>query len=449
MVVVGVDDTDSRSGMCTTFVASDVASQLERRGACVNRLVLVRLNPAVEHKTRGNAALAIHTDADPDVALSVATDAVAEHADAPAANTNPAVVVGDHAPATPPTAVAEWARAAVRRHLDRHRALELVEAHGYRHVGWGNQRGTVGALAAIGAWAAGRTGGGPTGAPCDWTYECIAYRHRDRWGTARSVDQDAIFTAAAAAYPDAWDTVDTATGTAVCVPNTPCPVLLGVRGDELAAIDAIMDRIEESETEPVARRRIFVTNQGTDAHLRSAPLAAGASVAEATSSETAEAPTNGAAYRIDGTVTTTPETRRGGHVHVTVRDGDTSLQCVAFEPTGRFRDHVRSLQVGDRITVCGEITGDTLKLEKFALRSPAAAGTTTPHCPECDRTMSSAGAGQGYRCRPCGTTTAGRVQRPQQRSIDPGWYEVPPSARRHVARPLIRGGTDAPAHPER
>jgi len=63
--------------------------------------------------------------------------------------------------------------------------------------------------------------------------------------------------------------------------------------------------------------------------------------------------------------------------------------------------------------------------------------------------MSSAGRGQGYRCRDCDTDAPGKVARELDRSLELGWYEVPPSARRHVAKPLVRGGFDGPVHPER
>ncbi|MFW6265649.1 MAG: tRNA(Ile2) 2-agmatinylcytidine synthetase, partial [Halanaeroarchaeum sp.] len=49
--------------MCTTYAARLVARRLHERGHRVTELRLVRLNPAVEFKTRGNAALAIHTEA--------------------------------------------------------------------------------------------------------------------------------------------------------------------------------------------------------------------------------------------------------------------------------------------------------------------------------------------------------------------------------------------------
>jgi tRNA(Ile2)-agmatinylcytidine synthase len=62
--------------------------------------------------------------------------------------------------------------------------------------------------------------------------------------------------------------------------------------------------------------------------------------------------------------------------------------------------------------------------------------------------MESAGRDQGYRCRDCRTSTDGKRQVPTERDIEVGWYEVPPTARRHIAKPLCRGGFDAPTHPE-
>jgi tRNA(Ile2)-agmatinylcytidine synthase len=63
--------------------------------------------------------------------------------------------------------------------------------------------------------------------------------------------------------------------------------------------------------------------------------------------------------------------------------------------------------------------------------------------------MESAGRDQGYRCRDCGTAAADRATVSLDRDLETGWYEVPPRARRHVAKPLVRGGFDAPTHPER
>lgn len=421
MAVIGLDDTDSRGGMCTTYVAATVADRLEADGADVERLLLVRLNPGVEYKTRGNAALAVHVECDPAEALSVARSVVDETAEVDAENTNPGVVVAPNDPEDVPEAVAEFAREAVRDHHAVEDATRLAADAGYLTAAWGIGRGTIGALAAVGAWRA-----------CDdWTYEQIAYRERDAWGTERAVDDDSVFAAADREYPAAWDTVDRGTGDAVCVPNTPCPILYGVRGDDA---DAVASVAADIDSEPVAERTLFLTNQGTDAHLRDASLG---DVRERR------------AYRVTGTVASSPETREGGHVFFQLGDEDSQLLCAAFEPTKRFRNRVRSLRVGDRITACGEVTDGTLKLEKFAVRDLDRTELVTPECPDCGRSMKSAGADQGYRCRNCGTTAPEKVERLVDRDLEPGWYEVPPAARRHVAKPLVRGGFDAPVHPER
>ncbi|CCQ37387.1 tRNA(Ile2) 2-agmatinylcytidine synthetase TiaS [Natronomonas moolapensis 8.8.11] len=422
MTVLGIDDTDSRErGMCTTYVADTVARRLERRGATIDRVLLIRCNPAVEHKTRGNAALAVHTNASVETAFETAHSAVEEAAEIGDDRTNPGVVVAPGAPDRVPEAIAGFARDAVEDHLTREAARRLADRAGYRRHGWKNGRGVIGALAAVGAWRALE----------EWTYERIAYREPSRWGTDRVVDPDSVFEAADAHYPTVWDTVDRATGEVVCVPRTPGPILYGVRGDDPAACRAVATGIE---SEPPDRARTFRANQGTDGHLRDGTI---------------EGVRDGYAYRLDGRVLDAPETRRGGHVFVSLGDDRGTIDCVAFEPTKRFRDRVRALRVGDRITVCGEVSNGTVKLEKFAARELVRTELATPTCPKCDRTMESAGSGQGYRCRDCGTSEAGKVEQPIERGLETGWYEVPPRARRHIAKPLVRGGFDGAVHPER
>jgi tRNA(Ile2)-agmatinylcytidine synthase len=406
--------------MCTTYVADTVARRLVTTGANVERTLLLRCNPAVEHKTRGNAALAVHTDADAETAVDVAADVVGSAAETVDDRTNPGVVVAGGTTEAVSAEIAEFARRAVDDHHTREAAARLAERAGYHVEFWKNGRGVIGALAAVGAW----------GAVEEWTYEHITYRARDRWGTERDIDHQSVFEAAEAFYPTVWDTVDRGTGEAVCVPRTPGPLLYGIRGDDPAACRSVADRIE---SEPVARARTFTTNQGTDAHLRDG---------------TVSTAREGRSYRLDGTVASVPETRRGGHVFFGVAGDDSRLQCAAFEPTKRFRDRVRRLRAGDRLTVCGEVESGTLKLEKFAVRKLRRVERVTPTCPDCGRTMESAGRGQGYRCRDCGTAADGKVEQPVDRTLGIGWYEVPPRARRHISKPLVRGGFDAPTHPE-
>ena len=424
MTVIAVDDTDSRErGMCTTYVAARLADRVRERGGTVERTLLVRLNPAVEHKTRGNAALAVHCQFPAERALAVLDDEL-DRAETADPRTNPGGVVVPATPETVPSALADVARRAVREYLDLAEVRAVLDSAGVETVERGMGRGLVGATAAAGSWRAWAEDGAGT------TAECITYRTRKRWGTEREVDSDSVRTAAGDGYPNVWDTIDRGEGVVVCVPRTPCPILHGIRGDDPEAVRRVADRIE---SEPVAFRHTFVTNQGTDAHLRDGTVAD---------------VQGGRAYRLDGTIASAPETKEGGHVFFTL-EGSGEIRCAAFEPTKRFRDHVRALCIGDRLTVCGEVSDGTVKLEKFALRDAVRTERVTPDCPDCDRSMKSAGSNAGYRCRDCGTSADGKVERELERGIEEGWYEVPPVARRHIAKPLIRGGFDAPTHPER
>lgn len=419
MTLIGVDDTDSRSrGMCTTFLATRIATELDASPASC---YLVRLHPGIKHKTRGNAAVAIPTKADPSVAYSLATELIEEFAITDDPSTHPGLVIAPHTPADIPPAIRAFSREAMREQKTIQEATQLITDHSYTAHGWKTGRGRIGALAAIGA---------PAAFP-ETTFEYITYREQSRYGTPRDVDIQRLFAEADASYPDTWDTIDRVENEAVCVPNTPGPVLYGIRGETPSAVRNLSDTID---SEPIANTMLFRTNQGTDAHLHDGTIGS---------------LTNDTAYQVTGTVQRPPETRPGGHVFFSLGENGHELQCVAFEPTKHFRDHVRNLTEGDHLTVCGEVTDNTLKLEKFSVRSLQTTTKTVPRCPECETKMESAGASQGYRCRDCNTTKPRKTTIDLTRDLELGWYEVPPCARRHIAKPLIRGGFDAPTHPER
>jgi len=264
MPIVAVDDTDSRErGMCTTYVATRIAERLADEGARIRRRLLVRLNPAVKHKTRGNAAIALHVSGvDAETAAETAVETVEEFAAAADPRTAPGVVVADRAvdgdPFAPtgspiPEAAAAFAGRALRERLTVEEAVAVADACGFYHAAVGSAggsgddgvagRGRIGALAAVGAPAAFD----------DWTVERIAYRELNRCGTQRTVDAESVFAAADEAYPTVWDTVDRETGDAVCVPNAPGPILYGIRGDDAGRVARSPPRSTESAS--TARRR--------------------------------------------------------------------------------------------------------------------------------------------------------------------------------------------------
>src|SRR5438094_92344 len=54
---IGVDDTDSLQGMCTTFLATEIVRDLTEDFDLIGYPRLVRLNPNIPWKTRGNGAV--------------------------------------------------------------------------------------------------------------------------------------------------------------------------------------------------------------------------------------------------------------------------------------------------------------------------------------------------------------------------------------------------------
>ena len=403
-MLIGIDDTDSPQGMCTTYLGAVLARRLIHEHMQVREARLVRLNPNVTFKTRGNAAIMLAVNGDPDQAFAIACTLVEELADVSCENTNPGVVVVD-APLNP-----AFYEQAVTSFCEIDEAVALLDAAGARYRGWKNRRGLIGATAAVASELA------------DTTSEILVYREPARFGTPRTVERQSLFAAEAATFPHTWDTVDMANDVVVCVPHTPDPVLFGIRGESSRWVMAARQRIR---SEPPGLEQIWVTNQGTDAHLLDAEI-----------SELRE----GLSYRVRGIVDTAPATGTGGHVSFMLRDGDHTVRCMAYEPTKNFRQIIRQLVPGDDVKVCGSYKKGSINLEKIQVIALAATTISRPPlCTSCNKRMTSDGKGKGWKCKKCGARADTPEVQEISRTLKPGWFEVPPTARRHLARPLCRG----------
>ena len=57
---IGIDDTDSPDGMCTTYLASQIINKFEDKGIKLQDYPrLIRLNPFARFKTRGNGGVSL------------------------------------------------------------------------------------------------------------------------------------------------------------------------------------------------------------------------------------------------------------------------------------------------------------------------------------------------------------------------------------------------------
>lgn len=408
---IGLDDTDSPEGMCTTYLGALLARDLARAGIRVTDARLIRLNPNVPWKTRGNAAIALEADGDAGTAFELACGLVSRRAELGCKNTHPGVVVTE----TRPDPAFYWK--AVHGFCTIGEAEDALTGCSALFRGYKLGRGLIGATAAVAAVLP------------DETSELLVYRREEVFGTPRQVDKASFFLADRATTPDTWDTVDQGNGAVVCVPHTPDPVLFGIRGKSPFHVARARGFIM---SEPGSAEMIYRTNQGTDAHLEPEPRGS---------------PEEGHSYLLSGSVATVPVTSRGGQVSFFLsRTGEDPVQCIAFEPTKQFRQVIRGLLPGDRVQVTGSSKSGVINLEKIRLVTLARQIVReSPFCPLCGSRTTSAGRGKGYKCRRCPGKAALPIEREIGRSVSPGWFEVPPCARRHLARPLIRGYPDTPS----
>ncbi len=403
---IGIDDTDSERGLCTTYLSAVLMERLRPLGNMVGRPKLIRLNPCARYKTRGNAAITMElTSERPEEVKEVALETVQELSDFSGMNTNPGLVIASR---ITPQMTAFYQRA-VTEILEIKDAKKLLDEEGIWYKGFKKGRGLIGALAAIGASLP------------DFTYELIAYRERARWGTLRRIDESSVWRADALTYPRTWDTVDHYNNRIVFAPHSADPVLFGIRGCDP---QAILEALQTIKSEPIERSVLYQTNQGTDAHILPG------NVSDVKDCES---------YRLHGFVAKPPEAIAGGHLFFPLQDGSACINCAAFEPTKNFRLIVKQLVSGDELEVYGSVQDGTLNLEKINILHLAdIAEMSAPLCPQCRRRMESAGKGQGYRCRRCKTHAEDRLRQLIPRDLEAGYYEVPPCARRHLSKPLVR-----------
>ena len=414
---IGMDDTDSARGMCTTFLAHMMVNGLTERGCrFLDYPRLVRLNPNVPWKTRGNGAVALHVStSDPAGVRRFVDSMVRRHSDMQnGANPGVTFLEGDGVPGE----LEKFAAEALHRVVDIRGALRLAAEAGVDVMQYGTGRGVVGAMAAVGY----RFG--------DCTAEMLTYRRPPNVGTLRRIDAGSVKRMQEATYPETFSSYDPESGQVLAAPRGPDPVFYGIRGEDPAVLYEASKMIRHAER--LAGHTIFRTNQGTGDHL-----------AREIDPASPEPHSSGTAA---GAVVAVSDVQRGGHVRLDVDCGGQDLTCWAYRPTG-LAGVVRGLAPGDRVEVGGGVRPGlarlppTLSLEVVRVRDLARQeALRPPKCGACGKNMKSRGRGQGYGCVRCGATAPGRVAVQLPRSVSRGEYVPRVSAHRHLARPAQRSG---------
>jgi tRNA(Ile2)-agmatinylcytidine synthase len=148
---IGFDDTDSPNGGCTTYVAALLVEKLSNMGVTfIDYPRLIRLNPNVPWKTRGNGALCLSVESDenlvPEIKKTV-LETVERNSRLSYGETNPGIVFvsGDV-----PSQIKDFATKAKQSMLKVEDALTLANQVNAEVIKFKKGRGTIGGLAAIG-----------------------------------------------------------------------------------------------------------------------------------------------------------------------------------------------------------------------------------------------------------------------------------------------------------
>jgi tRNA(Ile2)-agmatinylcytidine synthase len=419
---IGIDDTDSRLGGCTTYTAALLFQELLSKGfKPIDFPRLIRLNPNIPWKTRGNGALSLHFSLEEEQlseAKKIALATVEKTTDFTQQSTDPAVVF---LKGPVPLPLREFAARTLHDVLSVREAKRIAGAvNAEAHLLKGS-RGLVGALASVGA-----------DLNQEHTFEIIAYRTRENIGTARRVNYDSVRLMDSMYRGSTFNNVDPETSRVLICPHGPDPVLFGIRGENPATLAEAFNQVDVDEQ--IERAMIFKTNQGTDAHL--------------SCRRTIQALRPYQSTVIAGKVNEAPRIIRGGHVIFGTGDETGSIDCAAYSATGSLREAALQLINGDSVIVSGGIRSRglgelTLNVEKLQVTMLAYdVRWENPPCSSCGARCESMGRGQGLRCKKCKLRfpKSFRIRKVNDRTISPGVYLPPPRAYRHLTKPASRCG---------
>lgn len=421
---IGFDDTDSLEGKCTTHLAFKITRFLldNSDAQFIDYPLLVRLNPNIPMKTRGNGAVCLRIKAKDHEKIIQELRLIVEKESAINNGANPGVVFLNGNPI--PKMIKDFGAIALYDVQSRQIAEKVAKKHCMSYFTFGNGQGIVGSLAAIGSLEEG-----------DYTYEVIAYRTRDNCGTYRQINVTSVINYDNRTFPYTFNNYDQTHRRVLIAPHGPDPVFCGIRGESPEIVVSSLNSLCVEES--LEGYMVFRSNQGTDMHLQNQlqlsairPYMSGYVV---------------------GTVITTPQVIQGGHLFFAVEDtSGTSRPVAVYEPTGIT--HIASqLERGDTIQIgCGVHLSNTasqviLNVEYISILSIVQTyDLSNPLCTFCRKKMKSEGRNKGFQCDKCKyrNINAKKIPIPRKRSIQPGLYIPTPKSRRHLTKPPHRYGIE-------
>ncbi|MDB2671999.1 DUF1743 domain-containing protein [Candidatus Poseidoniales archaeon] len=387
---LGLDDTDSLKGGCTTEVLFRLLNDLPD-DVSFRTPRLVRLWPFAKQRTRGNAAVAVELITENEAELLNHLDqwwkqhieslkgilGTSDHSERTQYPADPGMVwtselMTDEA----------FYKSAVSSEIELQNVPEVTRY-------WGGN-GRIGATAAV-LWPA---------AQC--TYEAISWRSNEAEGR-RQLDEVAL-----AEVEDLKDTFlcrNPKLGTSLLAPRGNSPVLFGIRSWTKDGAQHALDILEQgNDTEPSKGSLVFQTNQATGDHL--------------------EEPVE--AYVRSKSIL------KKGHVVLETTQGT----WMAFRQSGHIALLSQWVIKGDLLIGNGlRDEDDVLHLELLKVKK-SISEQKRPLCVRCNKSMKSMGKNQGLRCKRCNLTSDRGWVEVERIPPFQNWVQPPPSSRRHLSKPL-------------
>ncbi len=414
---IGFDDTDSRKGMCTTFLAYKIVEYLKKEQVkFLDYPYLIRFNPNIPWKTRGNGAVALRIKTDKLESIKKNIIEFIRKYSAIKDGANPGLVFYQNEKI--PLHFAEFGRRALCSLINRNNAKEFVSKNGLESFYLGNGQGLVGAIGAIGY------------AFDDYTYELISYRNESNFGKKREIFKHSVKKMQDLTYPNTFNSFDEEKNRILIAPHGPDPVFFGIRGEDINSV--IHGKSLIYSPEKFDGYMVFRTNQGTGAHLKNEfdvhnlkPFSSG---------------------YVTGKVSDVPKVEIGGHVIFSIMKDDQKIKCAVYKPTGLTKIASKLIK-GDVIKVGGGVRKATkihqriLNVEFFeVLRLGKNMKAVNPLCHACNKRMKSKGKNQGFECVKCAKTFPNKIFEEISREIECRLYVPSLSAHRHLTRPIQRIG---------
>lgn len=420
---VAFDDTDSREGRCTTHLAFKVVEHLKKKQGVVliDYPLLIRLNPNIPWKTRGNGAVCVRLKVqDTDKVIDYIRQAV-EDGSAIGSGANPAIAFleGDYVP----TKLREFSALAMCDIMSRQMSEKVAKAVGIQYFTFGNGQGLVGSLGAMGCLLEG-----------DYTFELIAYRKQKNWGRPRVIEKESVIKFSIDTYPYTFNNYDRNQGRVLIAPHSPDPVFFGIRGESPDIVELALSVLHTEEE--IEGWTIFRSNQGTNMHLQH-------------EIRIADIKAYTAGY-IRCKVSSKPYVIEGGHVIFTVKQDSAEMPAAVYEPTG-LANVATKLEDGDIIEIGVGVRKGTTKHPKIlnveylrVLKLAPVYEMLNPLCQMCGKRMKSEGKNKGYQCDRCKHKdyNTKKILILQERRIKTGLYIPTPKAHRHLTKPLQRYGIE-------